>query len=211
MKIRFKEFFYISNILSMTRLVLIIPFYFLLIPDTGMANTGLILLTIVIILTDFLDGYCSRKRNQVTDLGKILDPMADKIVMAIGLVALILYRDFPVPIVVFLIYRDLMIFIFSWIVLNRTGKPEMANFYGKLNTTVIALTVLLYLLGIKGILLDIFLFTGYMTIIISGISYAGIAEKVIFTTKKSRYLFKIISIILTVIIIYSMKGFSFLS
>ena len=195
----------------MTRLILIIPFCILLKPDTAAANIGLILLTVVIILTDFLDGYCSRKRNQVTDLGKILDPMADKIAMAVGLVALILYRDFPIPVVVFLIYRDLVIFVFGWIGLSRTGKPEMANFYGKLNTTVIALTVLLYLLGIKGILLDSFLIACYAIILISGISYAGIAEKMLFTTKKSRYLFRLIIIILTVIIIYSMKGFAFLS
>ncbi len=209
MQVTIKEFFYLSNLLSLGRLFLIIPFFYLLKLDTQSANITLIVLAVIIILTDFLDGYVSRKMNQVTDLGKLLDPMADKIAMAIGLLGLIIYRDFPVPLVVLLLYRDLMILIIGWIGLNRTGKPESANIFGKLNTTIIALTVLLYLLGIKGLLLQVFLWGSYLMILISGISYELIGEKLLFKKKSTRFFFRCIIIAISIMVVFSMKDFTF--
>jgi CDP-diacylglycerol--glycerol-3-phosphate 3-phosphatidyltransferase len=205
MQIRLREFLYLSNLLSLARFILIIPFYYLLKFNPAPANIILIFLTIIIILTDFLDGYVSRKKNQVTDLGKLLDPLADKAAMAIGLIGLVLYRNFPLPLVILLIYRDLMILIIGWFGLNRLGKPIMANIYGKINTTVISLTVLFYLLGITGTLLTIFLGASYISIIISGISYEMVGEKILALQGKTLFLFRILIILISVIILFFIR------
>lgn len=209
MQVKFKEFFYLSNLLSLSRVILIIPFAYLIKLDTPASNIFLILLAVFLILSDVLDGYFSRKLNQVTDLGKVLDPIADKIGMAITFVALILYRDFPIPLFVFLLYRDLIILVISWIGLRRTGKPKAANIYGKLNTAVVSFTILFFLIGVKGISLQIFLAACYISIIISGISYEQLGEKIIFSKKSSRYWFRFSVIFLAIVIAYFMKGFSY--
>jgi len=108
-KFPIKHFFYISNLLSLLRIALILPIVYLLKINTSQGNLLLAGLAVILIASDYFDGFFSRKLNQVTELGKLLDPLADKISMAVILVALILYREFPLSLVILLMYRDLLI------------------------------------------------------------------------------------------------------
>lgn len=202
MQIKLKEFFYISNLLSISRIFLAIPMAYLIKINTYSGNQILIILAIICILTDIFDGYFSRKLNQVTYLGTILDPLADKLGIAVVLIWLILYRDFPYPLVIFLLYRDLMIVTIGGFTVKKNDSPVMANFWGKLNTVIIAFTVVLFFLNVKNIVFTISLISSYIIIFISGLSYFLIADKLLFQKKIYKYLFRLLILLITIIVVY---------
>lgn len=202
MQIKLKEFFYISNLLSISRIFLAIPMAYLIKINTYSGNQILIILAIICILTDIFDGYFSRKLNQVTYLGTILDPLADKLGIAVVLIWLILYRDFPYPLVIFLLYRDLMIVTIGGFTVKKNDSPVMANFWGKLNTVIIAFTVVLFFLNVKNIVFTISLISSYTIIFISGLSYFLIADKLLFQKKIYKYLFRLLIFLITIIVVY---------
>lgn len=202
MKIKFKEFFYLSNLLSISRVILLIPFIYLVRLDSMTAHYLFVLVSAIIIITDALDGYFARKLNQITNLGVVLDPIADKIAMGIGMIALIIYREFPISLVVFLIYRDLMIVLIGWMVMKKSKKTEMANFWGKLNTLMVSLTAFLCIIKLQNIIFDIFVYMSYGTILISGISYANIGQRKLCNKMIEKIGYWLFLIILSSIIVY---------
>jgi len=197
MQIKTKEFFYISNLLSISRILLIIPIVWLLSTCDKNYNVTIILLTIIAAITDFLDGYLSRKLNIVTELGIILDPIADKVAMAAILLALIFYREFPVSLVVFLLYRDLLIILIGVIVVKQVEKPIMANFWGKLNSFLFTLLVLVFLFDVRNYLFTILFFVCFLSVIISGISYAKIGERILCGNKTKKIIYWLFLVVLT--------------
>ena len=201
MQVKFKEFFYISNMISLSRIILIIPIVYLIILDNAEYNLLILALCVIAALTDILDGYISRKLNMVTELGIVLDPIADKIAMAIILFALVIFRGFHISLVILLMYRDLLIVLIGWFVVKKVEKPIMANMWGKINTSLITILVLLFILEFFNPLYKIVLYACYLSILISGISYARIAEKTLFTSRKDLYLYRISLFILTVFVV----------
>jgi len=210
MKIKKKEFLYLSNLLSISRLFFMIPIYYLIRQNTPSANFWVIIVAIVGASTDFLDGYISRKRHQVTDLGKVLDPLADKICLGLGLIILIVYRGFPVPLAVFLIYRDLMIIIMGGLIFRKLGHPTPANFWGKLNTTVIAFTGILFLIRIPDSLLNGFIVLSYFTIFASGVVYAKLGQDILCHSWKSKFIYRAVLIVLTGLVVLWTLNFNFI-
>ena len=202
MKIKFKEFFYLSNLLSLSRIILLIPFIYLVRLESITAHYLFVLVSAIIIITDALDGYFARKLNQITDLGIVLDPIADKIAMAIGMIVLIIYRNFPISLVVFLLYRDLLIVIIGWIAIKKTSKPEMANIYGKINTFVVSFTAFLCIIKVQNIVFDVFVYLSYGIILISGISYAFLGQKKLCKKYYEKVGYWLFLVILTAITVY---------
>ncbi len=202
MKIRLREFFYLSNLLSFSRIILLIPFIYLVRLDSITAYYLFVLVSAVIIITDALDGYFARKLNQITELGIVLDPIADKIAMAIGMIVLVIYRNFPISLVVFLLYRDVLIVIIGWIAIKKTSKPEMANIYGKINTAVVSFTAFLCIIKIQNIVFDIFVYLSYGIILISSISYAILGQKKLCKKYYEKVGYWLFLVILTAITVY---------
>ncbi|MBN1302654.1 MAG: CDP-alcohol phosphatidyltransferase family protein [Melioribacteraceae bacterium] len=201
MQIRVKELFNLPNSLSLLRIVLSVPLAYLLMESAGRVTPSIIILAIIVIATDYLDGYFSRKLNQVTDLGKALDPIADKIGMGIVLVAIVVYYNFPLTLVALLIYRDILIMVFGLIINKRTNITVSANFWGKLNTSIYALTAFLYVLGVEGIPLTILLVLSYSTLALSGVTYYLFGERILFVGNKKRYLLRLFIVVLTIAVI----------
>lgn len=116
----------------------------LVIPTYGPVNLVYLLAMIVFIvasLTDFLDGYLARKWNQVTDLGKFLDPIADKLLVNASLLYLMLphfgEENLTVPFfcVLLMISRDLVVDAFRFIAASK-GLVLSANIFGKMKTVL---------------------------------------------------------------------------
>jgi CDP-diacylglycerol--glycerol-3-phosphate 3-phosphatidyltransferase len=210
MQVKTKDFFLLPNILSWSRILIAILVAWLLKIDTDIGNLWLIVAALVGVATDMLDGYFSRKMNQVTELGIVLDPICDKIGMAIVMIALIVFRGFPLPIVVFLLYRDVLIMIAGFFGIKKTNKPVMANYFGKLNTGVISIGVILFMFGYAGILYEIFMIAGYFLIFISGFSYMLVGEKLLFNKYSHKIIFRTALILLSAAVVYSMKNFTFI-
>jgi len=142
-------YFTISNLLSISRIFLVIPIVLFLKQQTGYGNFFELGLTLLAGLTDFLDGFLARKFNEISDLGKILDPLADKIAILTLTFLLIFLRDFPVWLFGIIIIRDLAILAGGLFIVGKQKVILQSNWYGKFTSGALALTILAYLLNFK--------------------------------------------------------------
>jgi CDP-diacylglycerol--glycerol-3-phosphate 3-phosphatidyltransferase len=135
----------ISNALSALRIVLVVPAALAL--DAGMRELtiGLFLLAA---LTDVLDGYLARRLHEISDLGKILDPLADKVFVGVIVVQLLLMRALPLWFVAVVLARDLLILLGGIYFERRTGVVLPSNYPGKGAVVVLSTTLLLVVAGI---------------------------------------------------------------
>lgn len=121
----------IPNILSFSRILLVPVIGWFLFQDTVSGAIWAGVLLVISIATDFLDGFFARLLNQISDLGKILDPLADKLFVAVLVVELIFLRDFPVAIAVLLVAKDLAIVIASGMIVGKNKIVLPSNVIGK--------------------------------------------------------------------------------
>ena len=138
-----KEFFYISNQISLLRISLVIPVIYFLI-NQNHNNTNIIAaLLIAMYVSDLLDGYLARKLNQVSELGKIIDPLADKI--AVVSIAIILFFQGRLETWFFIVVvaRDVLILVFGLYLKSKSKIVLMSNYPGKLAVFSIGIIVLL--------------------------------------------------------------------
>jgi len=144
-----KEIYTKSNLLSFLRLLLVIPFWFLLdnfnIPK---ARYFAFALCIFAALTDILDGYLARKFNEVTELGKIVDPLADKFVVAVIIVKLYLIGIIPGYYFFMVVGRDVLIFIGGIFITKRIKRVLPSNMLGKITVINISIVILLFILRV---------------------------------------------------------------
>lgn len=164
-----------------------IPFWILIgnINEPGIRNV-IAALTVIGALTDWLDGYVARKRNEVTELGKIIDPLADKI--AIGAIIIRLYMVGEIPEYYFflIIGRDVLIFIGGVIVSKMIGKILPSNVLGKITVSMIGMVILLIVLEMSrnSYLFQFFYYGSIILIIVSFFAYVYRAVEYIKKEKK---------------------------
>ncbi len=122
----------LPNALSAAR-ILLIPAFVWLIVDRDTTFTGLLLFGAVV-STDWLDGYVARRTGQVSEVGKVLDPTADRLAIAAGLVALVVRGAFPLWAALIILVRDVGILIAGLVLLlTRSARIEV-RFVGKVAT-----------------------------------------------------------------------------
>jgi CDP-diacylglycerol--glycerol-3-phosphate 3-phosphatidyltransferase len=133
-----------ANIITIMRIVLV-PF-FLVILLTEMQNKEIIAFAIFIIaaVTDALDGYVARKYNEVSDLGKFLDPLADKLLVTAALIALVYLQEVETWVAAIIILRELFISAFRFYFLIQSASFS-ASIPAKIKTTfqIVALAILI--------------------------------------------------------------------
>jgi cardiolipin synthase (CMP-forming) len=133
----------ISNLLSASRIFLVIPMGYCLVVDFPYHRLWTAGVIIVAVTTDFLDGFIARKLHQVTDLGKILDPLADKIGIGIYAVLIAWTGDVPVWFVVFILLRDFLIFCGGLYIQRKKKIVPQSNWPGKIAVTLVAVVLFL--------------------------------------------------------------------
>ena len=137
------EIFTVSNILSLSRVFLAIPIYIFI----SKSETEILLAVLLIaIITDYLDGYFARKFNEITELGKILDPFADKICTTTGFIALTIFQGFPLWITALIILRDIFILLGSIFIFKKAKLITPSNLPGKFTVFFISLLALVHIL-----------------------------------------------------------------
>jgi CDP-diacylglycerol--glycerol-3-phosphate 3-phosphatidyltransferase len=145
-----KDIFTISNGISFLRFLLVIPLWFLLDHyESQSVRYITFILCVFAAATDMLDGYLARKLNQVTEVGKIIDPLADKAAMAVIVVKLFLIGEISAFFFLTIILRDLTIFIGGLFVAKILGRVLPSNKLGKITVLFIGSVVLLILIGIS--------------------------------------------------------------
>ena len=139
----------LPNKLTIFRVILI-PFFvfFLLTPYfEGYGNYIAVAIFIVASITDFLDGKIARKYNLVTNFGKFMDPLADKLLVCSALICLIQLELIPAWVVIIIIAREFIISGFR-LVASDNGVVIAASYWGKFKTAFQMLTVIVLILNI---------------------------------------------------------------
>ena len=149
-----KEIYTKSNLLSFLRLLLVIPFWILLdnfsSPAVRYFTFGLCIFAAI---TDILDGYLARKFNEVTELGKIIDPLADNIAIGVIIIKLYLIGIIPEYYFIMIVGRDLLIFFGGIFITNRIKRVLPSNMLGKITVINIGIVILLFILRVDTSLL----------------------------------------------------------
>jgi CDP-diacylglycerol--glycerol-3-phosphate 3-phosphatidyltransferase len=139
----------LSNLLSILRIVLILPIILLLESDLTYGKYYGIGLLFVAMFTDYLDGYFARSRNEISELGKILDPLADKIAIAAAAIYLYIAYAFPLWLLVVILVRDAAILFGSILLVKKMDSVVPANQFGKWTTTIISALILAYIFDVE--------------------------------------------------------------
>ncbi|QHC66303.1 CDP-diacylglycerol--glycerol-3-phosphate 3-phosphatidyltransferase [Rathayibacter sp. VKM Ac-2759] len=137
----------LPNAITVVRILLAPLFFWLLLADGG-EDGGLriaaALLFIVAIATDGIDGHIARSRGLVTDLGKLLDPIADKVLTGAALIGLSILAELPWWVTIVILAREIGITVFRMAVLSDRVIPASRG--GKLKTIVQSVAISLALL-----------------------------------------------------------------
>lgn len=148
------HFFYLSNALSMLRILLVPAIYW------SLVNGHIVMLIFfggAALISDMLDGFFARRLDQRSELGKVLDPIADKLTITFVSFALILSRksgfdaNFPVWAFLIMVMRDFLILGGSVFLFKRTWVIEPSNFCGRAATVFISIALIFYILNYQQI------------------------------------------------------------
>ncbi len=146
----------LANKLTIFRMILvpimvIIPFLGINSEILGISLTYIIIDMIFIIasITDKLDGYIARSRNQVTTFGKFLDPIADKILVLTAMIMLVEFGKLPAWIPVIVLAREFIVSGYRLIAVEKGGKVVAASVWGKLKTVTQMIAIILAFLDVN--------------------------------------------------------------
>ena len=146
----------LPNKLTIARILLvivmvIIPFFELNGKVLGIPLGFLIMDMIFIIasITDKLDGYLARSRNQVTNFGKFLDPIADKILVLSAMLILVEYGNLPAWIPIIVLTREFIVSAYRLIAVEQGGTVIAASKWGKLKTVTQMIAIIFAFININ--------------------------------------------------------------
>ncbi len=170
----------LPNKLTIFRVVLIVPFVILLLggnagwfgESTFACDMVALAIFIIASLTDLLDGKIARKYNLVTNFGKFMDPLADKLLVCAALVALVEMGRIPSWVVIIIISREFIISGFRTIA-SDNGVVIAASYWGKFKTTFQMIMVCLMIANIPQIqlLTDIVMWIALALTVVSLVDY----------------------------------------
>ncbi len=151
MKITFKKINTVSNYISFSRVLLGIPIFIFVSNINTIEGARYILVALYFLayLTDIADGYFARKFNEVSELGKIVDPLADKLLVFLVVTYLYYYSIIPAYYFWIIVSRDLIIFIGGIFVSRKIGMVLPSNYLGKATVLCIGFYIIVVTLGIN--------------------------------------------------------------
>jgi CDP-diacylglycerol--glycerol-3-phosphate 3-phosphatidyltransferase len=169
-----KDIFTKSNCISFLRIFLAIPLWFLL-ERLGESKYRAMALAVCLLayLTDITDGYLARKFGEVTELGKIIDPFADKVVVSAIVIKLFLLGLIPCYYFFLVIGRDILIFVGGILLSKKIGRVLPSNYLGKITVIFIGLVIVLTLVqaNVNGFAYIFFYYSSIVLIFASLIAY----------------------------------------
>jgi len=139
-----EQVFTIPNLLSLVR-ILLIPLILWLYYGKGqhLMAVGIIVLSGI---TDIVDGIIARKFNMVSDLGKILDPIADKLTQLSLICCFVSKFRWLIPLMILFIAKELLMGVVGYITLKKKNTVNSAQWFGKINTFVLYAVMVIFFL-----------------------------------------------------------------
>jgi CDP-diacylglycerol--glycerol-3-phosphate 3-phosphatidyltransferase len=164
------RFWTIPNLLSMARLILVVTVVYLILEEGSLAWLfGLLLL---LLMTDWFDGRVARWSKSVSDWGKVLDPLADKVAAAAIVLALVVRDSLPLWFLSVIVARDSAIVLGGVVLAHRTGQVVMSVWMGKVAVTALSFTVLAALMRADAPILNFCIWVATGLLVYSFILYA---------------------------------------
>lgn len=179
-----KEILTIPNMLSFFRLALIPVIVWLY---CGLKNYYAAIGVIVLSgISDIADGFIARKFQMVSDFGKILDPIADKLTQAALLVCLISKYKLMWGLLVVFVVREISMLTMGAVVIKKKDSVNSSKWYGKLNTVIIygVMIVLIMFPNISELFANILLILCAVVMLISLVLYARFYYRILHDDKK---------------------------
>ena len=137
----------LPNKLTIFRVILVIPFVALMLNGYDLWAVAVF---IIASLTDLLDGKIARKYNLITDFGKFMDPLADKLLVCAAMICLVEMGRLPAWMVIVIISREFIISGFR-LVASDNGVVIAASYWGKFKTTFQMLMIIVLILNLGGV------------------------------------------------------------
>ncbi|MCL2015943.1 MAG: CDP-diacylglycerol--glycerol-3-phosphate 3-phosphatidyltransferase [Defluviitaleaceae bacterium] len=148
--------FNIPNFLIIIRIVLIPVFlvaFFL--SDIGTIRWAATLIFSVASITDYFDGLLARKWGTLSNFGKLMDPLADKMLVSAAMVALVYRQELAAWVVIVIISREFWVTAIRMLALEQGKEVIAATMWGKLKTTLQMTMIIVYLIGLTSPLINI--------------------------------------------------------
>ncbi|MCI8551153.1 MAG: CDP-diacylglycerol--glycerol-3-phosphate 3-phosphatidyltransferase [Lachnospiraceae bacterium] len=160
----------LPNKLTILRVLLIPFFVFFMLADSFGYTGRLVALALFCIasFTDFLDGHIARKHNLVTNFGKFMDPLADKLLVCSALICFVEMEELAAWIVIIIMAREFIISGFR-LVASDSGVVIAANMWGKFKTVSQMIMIILIILDVEELemVTDIFIYLALALTVIS--------------------------------------------
>ncbi|MBU3195379.1 CDP-diacylglycerol--glycerol-3-phosphate 3-phosphatidyltransferase [Clostridium algidicarnis] len=139
----------LANKLTIVRIFLVPIFLiFITVQDIPYGTIIATVIFIIAALTDKLDGYIARSRNQITKFGKFMDPLADKLLVTAALISLVEYQIVPAWAAIVIIAREFAVTGLRTIAASD-GNVIAASYWGKLKTVIQIIAIILLLLKVN--------------------------------------------------------------
>ena len=156
----------LPNKLTIFRVILVIPFVALMLNGYDLWAVAVF---IIASLTDLLDGKIARKYNLITDFGKFMDPLADKLLVCAARICLVEMGRLPAWMVIVIISREFIISGFR-LVASDNGVVIAASYWGKFKTTFQMLMIIVLILNLGGVFDMIGLVLTWIALILTVVS-----------------------------------------
>lgn len=160
------------NKLTLLRVILI-PFFVvcMLAVNAGWGKWTALAIFIIASLTDTLDGYLARRDNLVTNFGKFMDPLADKLLVCSAMICLVDMERIPSWVVIIIIGREFVISGFR-LIASDNGVVIAANYWGKIKTVCQMIMIIVVIANLGGVFDVVEQVLIYLSLILTVISLA---------------------------------------
>jgi len=158
------------NKLTLLRIILIPIFVTVLYLDFPFHNLVGLAIFVIASITDTLDGYIARKYHLITDFGKFMDPIADKLLVTAAMLVFVAWNWMPAWVVIIVIAREFIVSALR-LVASNNGRVIAAGWSGKVKTASTMVCICIMLLGVPAIVNHICSAVILITTAYSGVEY----------------------------------------
>ena len=164
----------LPNKLTVLRMIMIVPFVFFMLTDVagGVSKWIALALFVIASLTDLLDGKIARKYNLVTNFGKFMDPLADKLLVCAAMICLVETGKIASWVVIIIISREFIISGFR-LIASDNGIVIAASYWGKFKTVFQMVMIILMIadIAVLSVVTQIVMWIALILTIVSLIDY----------------------------------------
>src|SRR3989440_1675490 len=162
----------VPNVLTVVRILLVPVLVVALLDKTGGGDLLAAIVFAIASITDAIDGYLARSRNSITTFGKLMDPIADKLLIVAALIALVSLGRLEAWVAMVIISREFAVTVLRIAIGTQQGVVISASALGKLKTAVqVAMVIALIAVHGHPVWLQVLIYTTVLITVLSGADY----------------------------------------